>query len=174
MIDTFVRDLRIATRALVKERAFFALAVTVLALGLCGVTTMFSVVNAVMHRGFSFPNSDRLVNVLFVDPTTLSNPNGPNGTMAAMDYVDIAPKQTSLEMMAAYLSGSTVNATIDNRPVRYTGSYITENFLRVLGVAPALGRDFRAEDNQPGAEKVAIIGYGIWQSDFGGATPPAR
>jgi predicted permease len=169
MTDTFARDLRIGLRVLGKERSFCALAVIVLALGICGVTTMFSVVNAVMLRGFSFPNGGRLVNVLFVDPTTLSQPNGPNGTMSAMDYTEIAPKQKSLEMMAAYLNGSTVNATIDNRPVRYTGAYTTENFLRILGVAPMLGRDFRAEDNQPGAEKVAIIGYGIWQNDFGGS-----
>jgi len=168
MFETFFRDLRVAVRALLKERAFCALAVVVLALGLCGVTTMFSVVNAVMLRGFAFPNGARLVNVLLVDPTTLANPNGPNGTIAAMDYEDIAPKQQSLALMAAYLNGSTVNATIDNRPVRYTGAYVTENFLRILGVAPMMGRDFTAEDNQPGAEKVAIIGYGIWQSDFGG------
>jgi len=169
MTDTFIRDLRLAGRTLIKEKSFCALAVIVLALGICGVTTMFSVVNAVMLRGFAFPNSDRLVNARFIDPTTLSQPFGANGTFSAMDYQDVAPKQKSLELMAAYLNGSTVNATIDNRPVRYTGSYITENFFKILGVAPIHGRDFRAEDNQPGAEKVTIIGYGIWQTDFGGS-----
>src|SRR6185295_7423144 len=99
MSDTFVRDLRIGLRVLVKERSFCALAVTVLALGICGVTTMFSVVNGVMLRGFSFPNGDRLVNVLLVDPTTASNPHGPNGTISAMDYTELAPMQKSLEMM---------------------------------------------------------------------------
>src|SRR5262245_24033946 len=169
MTGTFVRDLRIGFRMLVKEKAFCALAVIVLALGICGVTTMFSVVNGVMLRGFSFPNGQRLVNVRFIDPTTLSQPFGPNGTISAMDYQDVAPKQKSLELMAAYLNGSTVNATIDNRPVRYTGAYITEDFMRILGVAPIHGSDFRADDNQPGAEKVAIISYGIWQADFGGS-----
>jgi hypothetical protein len=70
--------------------------------------------------------------------------------------------------MAAYLNGSTVNVTVDGQPRRYTGAYTTENFLRILGVSPALGRDLTAADNKPGAEKVAIIGYGIWQRDFGG------
>jgi predicted permease len=46
---------------------------------------------------------------------------------------------------------------------------VTEDFLRALGVAPMLGRDFTAADNQPGAEKVAIISHGLWQRDFGGA-----
>jgi predicted permease len=45
---------------------------------------------------------------------------------------------------------------------------VTEHFLRILGVSPMMGRDFTAEDNKPGAGKVAIIGYGIWQRDFGG------
>jgi len=170
MFNSFLRDLRLGARVLFKEKAFSALAVIVLALGICGVTTMFSVVNGVMLRGFSFPNGDRMVNVRFIDPTTLSNQFGPAGFMAAMDYEEIAPKQKSLEKMAAYLNGSTVNVTIDNRPVRYTGGYVTDEFMRILGVAPILGRDFRAEDNRPGAEKVAIIGYGIWQADFGGSS----
>jgi putative ABC transport system permease protein len=172
MTDTTLRDLRIGLRVLVKDTSFSTLAITVLALGICGVTTMFSVVNGVMLRGFSFPNGPRLVSVNFVDPTTLGNPNGPNGTMAAMDYVDVASMQTSLEMMSAYLNGSTVNVTVEGSPQRYTGAYVTEDFLRILGVQPMLGRDFRADDNQPGAAKVAIIGYGIWQRDFGG-TPDA-
>jgi predicted permease len=169
MPDTVIRDLRVGLRVLVKEKAFCALAVTVLALGICGVTTMFSVVNGVMLRGFSFPNGDRLVNVNFIDPTTATNANGPNGTMSAMDYDEVAPMQTSLELMAAYLNGSTVNVTVEGRATRYTGAYTTENFFRILGVAPIMGRDFRAEDNQPGAEKVALLSYNIWQRDFGGA-----
>ena len=68
-MESFLRDVRIGFRVLIKERAFCALAVVVLALGICGVTTMFSVVNGVMLRGFSFPNADRLVSVNFIDPS---------------------------------------------------------------------------------------------------------
>ena len=68
MAGTLFRDLRIGLRVLVKEKSFCALAVIVLALGICGVTTMFSVVNGVMLRGFSFPNADRLASVNFIDP----------------------------------------------------------------------------------------------------------
>ena len=168
MTDTVLRDLRIGLRVLVKEKGFCALATIVLALGICGVTTMFSVVNGVMLRGFSFPNADRLASANFVDPTTATF-FGVNGQITAMDYNELLPMQQSFEMMAAYLNGSTVNITVNGRPQRYTGAYTTENFLRILGVAPIKGRDFEATDNQPGAEKVALIGYGIWQRDFGGA-----
>jgi ABC-type antimicrobial peptide transport system permease subunit len=129
---------------------------------------MFSVVNGVMLRGFSFPNADRLVSVNFIDPSR-TNFFGVNGRISAMDYDEIAPAQQSFEMMAAYLNGSTVNVTISGRAQRYTGAYVTENFLRILGVAPMLGRDFAADDNKSGGDTAALIGYGIWQRDFGGS-----
>src|SRR5512145_1891152 len=88
--------------------------------------------------------------------------------MSAMDYEEMRPEQKSFEMIAGYLNGSTVNATIDGNPKRFTGAYVTEDFLRILGVAPSLGRDLKPEDNAPGAEKVALIGYGLWQREFGG------
>jgi putative ABC transport system permease protein len=81
---------------------------------------------------------------------------------------ELLPEQRSYDALAAYLNGSTVNVTIDGQPQRYTGAYVTENFLRILGVSPIMGRDLEAADNVPGAGKVAIIGYGMWQRDFGG------
>jgi predicted permease len=165
--ETFHRDLRIGLRVLGREKSFCALAVIVLALGICGVTTMFSVVNGVMLRGFGFPNADRLASANFIDPSS-ANFFGVNGQISSMDFQELAPEQRSFEMLAAYLSGSTVNVTVNGKPQRYTGAYTTENFLRVLGISPLIGRDFSAGDNTPGAEKVALIGYGIWQRDFGG------
>src|SRR2546423_7393063 len=70
--------------------------------------------------------------------------------------------------MAGYLNGSTINVTYKNNPQRYTGAYVTENFFRIVGVSPIMGRDFTADDNKPGAEKTTILGYEIWKRDFGG------
>jgi len=166
--DGVRRDLRIGFRLLVKEKAFCAMAVVVLALGIGGVTAMFSVVNGVMLRGFSFPNARRLVSVNFIDPSS-TNFFGTNGQISSMDYEEFGPAQRSIDHLTAYLNGSTVNVTVEGTPRRYTGAYVTEGFLSALGVRPALGRDFSAADNQPGAEKVAIIGHGLWQRDFAGA-----
>jgi putative ABC transport system permease protein len=165
--DNLFRDLRIGLRVLIKEKAFCALAAMVIALGIAGVTTMFGVVNGVMLRGFSFPNAERLASFNFVDPTSATF-FGVNGRVSAMDYEELLPDQQSFEALAAYIAGSTVNATVNGRPQRYTGAYVTENFLKILGVGPMMGRDFTAADNAHGAGKVAIIGYGIWQRDFGG------
>src|SRR5262245_31971690 len=82
------QDLRIGLRVLRKERSFSILAIVVLALGICGVTTMFSVVNGVMLRGFSFPNADRLASANFVDPTS-ANFFGVNGQISTMDFEEI-------------------------------------------------------------------------------------
>jgi predicted permease len=168
VFETTLRDLRIGLRVLVKEKSFCALAVVVLALGICGVTTQFSVVNGVMLRGFSFPNAGRMMSVNFIDPSSASF-FGVNGRLTAMDFEEVLPQQQSFELMAAFLNGSTVNVTVNGHPQRYTGVYTTENFLRILGVTPMMGRDLAAADNTPGAEKVAIVSYAIWQRDFGGS-----
>ncbi len=166
-IETFLQDLRIGLRVLLKERGFCSLAVTVLALGICAVTTMFSVVNGVMLRGFSFPNADRMVSVQFIDPSQ-TNFFGVASQIFALDYQELAAHQQSFEHTAAFINGSTVNLTYNGQPRRHTGAYVTEHFMKIIGVAPILGRDFTAEDNQPGAEKVAIIGHAMWQRDFAG------
>src|SRR5204862_5599332 len=109
-----------------------------------------------------------LASANFIEPTSAGF-FAVNGQVFAMDFVEIRPEQQSFDHLAAYLNGSTVNVTVDGKPQRYTGAYVTEDFLPALGVKPIMGRDFTAEDNRPGAEKVAIIGFGIWQRDFGGA-----
>ena len=168
MIETFRQDLRIGLRVLFKDKSFAAISVFVLALGICAVATMFTMVNATMIRGFGFPNADRLTNVTFIDPTTVG-PFGANNQVYAMDFEEFRKEQKSFEMMAAYLNGSTVNLTADGEPRRYTGAYMTEDFLRILGVQPMMGRDFTAADNDRGAPKVLLLSYGVWQRDFGGA-----
>jgi putative ABC transport system permease protein len=167
LLETFAQDVRIGLRVLVKERAFTFLAVTVLALGICGVTTQFSVVNGIMLRGFSFPNPQQLVDVQLINPAA-PNPQGffPNRTLA-IDLQEIAPAQQSFSLMAGYMNGSTVNVTYQGTAQRYTGAYVTAEFFKILGVAPVLGRDFVPEDNRPGAEKVAIISHQLWERDFG-------
>jgi putative ABC transport system permease protein len=166
-LEGLVRDFRVGFRLLIKDRSFCALAVTALALGICGVTTMFSVVNGVMLRGFSFPNEARLASANFIDPTSTTF-FGVNGRISSMDYQELVPAQQSFEMMAEYLNGSTVNVTIGDQPRRYTGAYVGHDFLRILGVSPIKGRDFTATDDVAGAPKVALLSYGLWQRDFGG------
>src|SRR5437588_5945845 len=169
-LDSFRQDARVGLRVLFKDKSFCFLAVLVLGLGIGGATTQFTVVNAVVLRGFSFPRPEQLMSVGFIDPQA-SAPNnnfGIGNIPTAQDYEDLRAGQQSFAQMAAYLNGSTINLSYKNNPERYTGGYVTEDFFKILGVSPIMGRDFTADDNKPGAEKVAILGHEIWQRDFNG------
>ena len=168
ILESFAQDVRIGLRVLIKEKPFCFLAVLVLALAICGVTTQFTVVNAFVLRGFSFPHPEQLVSVGLIDPqaTPQNNNFGAGNIPSAQDYEDLRAAQQSFSAMAGYLNGSTINVSYRNNPQRYTGGYVTEDFFRIIGVSPIMGRDFTADDNKPGAEKVAILGHEIWQRDF--------
>src|SRR5881394_1922086 len=168
ILDSFRQDVRVGLRMLFKEKAFCFLAVLVLGLGIGGATTQFTVVNAIMLRGFSFPHPEQLVGVGLIDPKATDQVNnfGAGQIPTAQDYEDIKAAQKSFTMMAGYLSGSTINVTYKNTPQRYTGGYVTEDMFKIVGVTPAKGRDFTAEDNKPGAEKTVILGDEIWRRDF--------
>src|SRR2546423_1411810 len=170
ILDTFSQDVRIGLRILFKEKSFCFLAVLVLALGIAGVTTQFTVVNAFVLRGFSFPHPEQLMSVGLLDPQAPPQQNnfGQGFIPTAQDYEDLKAGQNSFALMAGYLNGSTINVPYKNNPQRYTGAYVTEDFFRIIGVSPILGRDFSADDNKPGSEKVAILGHEIWQRDFSG------
>src|ERR1700719_2552626 len=168
ILDSFRQDVRVGLRVLFKEKSFCFLAVLVLALGIGSATTQFTIVNAIVLRGFSFPHPEQLVSVGLIDPkaTAQNNNFGLGQIPAAQDYEDLKAAQKSFSMMAGYLTGSTINVTYKEKPQRYTGGYITDEFFKIIGVSPVIGRDFTAEDNKPGAEKVTILGDEIWRRDF--------
>jgi predicted permease len=170
MFDSFFQDIRVGLRLLLKDKTFCFLAVLVLGLGIGGATTQFTVVNAIVLRGFSFPHPEQLMSVGLLDPKASDQNNnfGLGFIPTAQDYEDLKNAQQSFALMAGYLNGSTINVSYKNNPQRYTGGYVTEDFFKILGVSPILGRDFNAEDNKPGSEKVAILGHEIWKRDFNG------
>src|SRR4029077_4216052 len=128
MIESFFQDIRIGLRVLFKEKAFCFLAVLVLALGICGVTTQFTVIDALVLRGFSFPHPEQLASVGLIDPGASAQNNnfGAGNIPSNQDYEDLRAAQQSFSLMAAYLNGSTVNVSYHNNPQRCTGGYVTE------------------------------------------------
>ena len=165
IVDSLLQDLRLGGRVLAKEKSFFALAVFVLAVGISGVTTMFSVIDGVLLRGMPFPQSEQLVDLQWRDP---AQPPDVTTNLLPADFLELRPAQRSFSDLAAYLNLSTVNITIKQTPQRLQGAYVTENFFAVLGVRPALGRDFTADDNRPEAARVALISHATWQREFNG------
>ncbi len=170
ILDSFRQDVRVGFRVLFKEKTFCIIAAVVLALGIGAVTTQFTVVNAFVLRGFSFPHPEQLMTVGLIDPLAKDNQNnnGVGNIPSSQDYEDLRAAQQSFALMSAYINGSTINVTYKNNPQRYTGGYVTDEFFKIIGVSPIMGRDFTPEDNKPGSEKTTILGYEIWQRDFGG------
>src|SRR3954465_6117000 len=142
ILESFTQDIRIGVRVLLKDKVFCILSILVLALGIGGAMTQFAVVNAIVLRGFSFPHPEQLVSVGFFDPQGADqNNNFGNGNIpTAQDYEDIKAAQKAFAMMAGYLSGSTINLTYNKNPQRYTGSYVTDEIFKIIGVSPVLGR----------------------------------
>jgi predicted permease len=167
IIETFFQDLRIGLRVLIKEKAFCALAVFVLAIGICAVATQFAIVNGVLLRGFSFHDADRLVDVQMADPVNFK-PTNFNSRLTTADFADIREQQKSFSEFVGYLNGSTVNLTWNGQPKRLQGGYITHDFFRALGVSPVLGRDFLPEEDRPGVDKAVLLSDALWRADFGG------
>lgn len=156
-------DIRYGLRLLYKNPGFTLVAIFALALGIGAVTTQFSVINGALFKGLPFDDSEELMHL---ERRNVDTENY-NAEIPVHDLLDISARQTSFEALSGWFGG-TVNVAVDGAAYRYSGSRISHNFLDQLRKQPILGRGFTPEDDQPGAPKTIILGYGVWQRDFGG------
>ncbi len=162
-METLLKDFRYGIRSLLKRPSFTAIAVITLALGIGANTAIFSLVNAVLLRSLPFADPDRLV-MIWEDA---SFAGFPRNTPAPANYVDWKTQGQSFADMAAQDMRS-FNLTGDGEPEKVEAFGVTANFFPLLGIKPALGRMFTNEEDTPGADKVAIINYNLWQQRYGG------
>ena len=162
-MQTLFQDLRYGIRLLLQQPGFTLIAVLSLALGIGANTALFSVVNAVLLRPLPFPEPDRLA-MIWEDATFIGFPQD---TPAPGNFADWkAQTQTFADLAAC--GNRSFNLTGDGEPEKIQADEITANFFPLLGVRPALGRNFTIEEDQPGAGKVAIISHSLWQTRYGG------
>jgi putative ABC transport system permease protein len=155
------QDLRFAVRLLLKDRWFTLVAASALALGIGVNTAVFTFVNAVLIRGLPFDDPDRIISIGTTDVR-----NRQLG-VSRLDFIDWRDSSKSFSGLALML-GTSVNVSDEGRaPEMFQGVYQSANLFQLIGVRPALGRDFRPEDDQPGAAPVAIIGGGMWKNRYG-------
>src|SRR5215471_17373526 len=107
-LDSLIKDVRHGLRLLWKDKAFSILAVLVLAFGIGGVTTQFTVVNAVALRGLSFAHPEQLMSIGLIDPQASGQRNnyGIGAIPSMQDYEDLRHAQQSFAQIVAYLSGA--------------------------------------------------------------------
>jgi len=160
-MDTFLQDVRYAFRTLSRSRMFALIAVACLAIGIGVNTTIFSVVNAILLRPFDFRNPDELVVLQEVNTA-----RGYDSGLSWPNLVDWRAQSKAFADIAAVQGRSLTLANV-GEPERLVGGAISWNLFPMLGVSPATGRLFRADEDKPGAERVVLLSDGLWQRRFG-------
>src|SRR5258708_39846491 len=161
-MNTLLQDLRYALRTLRANPGFTAVPVIALAAGIGANTAIFSVVNAILLRPLPYSHPGQLVLIQERIPK-LGEDYMP---VSAPDVLDFQSQTRAFTGVAAFENGE-LNASGRSEPVRVKAARVTANVFSTLGVSPALGRTFTAEEDQPG-RLVAVLSYGLWQRLFGG------
>jgi predicted permease len=160
------QDFRYAMRQLRKSPGFTVTSIVTLALGIGAVTSVFSVVNAVLLKPFDFRDPDRLV----VMREAVDEPN--TGRTAVPDnyrhFLRLKNSSTTLEDAVIFAQqGASVSANGEHP--RIVGTIMASpGLFQLLGVEPILGRGFAKADAQKGANPVVVLSYAGWQTFFGG------
>jgi putative ABC transport system permease protein len=149
---------------LIKTPGFTVIAVLALALGIGASTTTFTAVNAVLLRPFPLmKDQDRIV---YLSEYFLKLPDQDAG-VAFPDYLEWKKQLTTFEGVGACQTATMIVSGGD-QPDRYLGANISADAFSFLGVQPILGRQFRPEEDKLNAAPVALIGFDIWKTHFGG------
>ena len=165
-LDGALQDIRYAVRMLWKARGFTAIVVTTLALGIGANTAIFSALNTVLLDPLPYPNARRVVRLVAYNPQLGIR----SSTVSAADFFDWRRETHAFEELAAFSTFSTtMRGTTPDAPAERLAGAQVFNLFRVLGVSPALGRDFIDSDVRPGVATAAIISSGFRDRRFGGS-----
>ncbi|MEP6819183.1 MAG: ABC transporter permease [bacterium] len=157
-----LQDLRYAVRTMLNKPGFTLIAVITLALGIGGSTAIFTVVDAALMRGLPYKSPDRLYHLWESTPQK----EFAQREFSYPDFQDYQQNQV-LEGLAGYAGGGGIMSG-RGEPERVSAPAATANFFSVLGVEPIIGRTFQPGEDKPGAPRVAVLTYGMWQRRFGG------
>jgi putative ABC transport system permease protein len=158
-------DIRSAFRSLVRQKLSSALVLAMLATGIAANVAVFGLVNGLFLRPFPFPEPDRLV---------FFNETAPkwNLEVVGINFPDFHQWRRAARLFDAMTIVDEVSFNVSDAggaAERITGATVTDDYTRVLGVAPIAGRFFRADEDRPGGPRVVVIGEGLWKERFGGA-----
>ncbi len=162
-MSNFWGDIRYGIRVLAKSPGFTFFAIAVLALGIAANTAIFSIADAILVRPLPYRNAARLVMVW----EDASSYGFPKDTPSPGNFADWKARNQVFEDMAAVSPIESFNVTGDGNPEELLGGNVTANLFSLLGASSAIGRDFRSEDDVPGASRVVILSHGLWVPRFG-------
>ena len=160
-MESLLRELRLAIRALRGSPGFTAIVVLTLGMAIGVDTAVFTITNAVLFKGFR--GIDRNDRVVYVG----TQRQGRGCCASFPDFVDWRAQARSFTDMAAVADLQIVVADEKRAAEHYDATQISTNGFRLLGRRPILGRDFAADDAVAGAAPVAILHYNFWQRRYG-------
>jgi predicted permease len=159
-VESLGQDLRYAARMLVKSPGFTLVMVSTLALSIGATSAIVSVFNGVLLRPLPYRHPDQLVRIF------TSNRAWPKFPINRNDFLDFRARLRSFESIAAYTRGD-LQLSGTGEAIRLSGFFVTADFFHVLGLTPALGREFNRNDELPGKGNVAIVSDKIWRTRLG-------
>jgi putative ABC transport system permease protein len=158
-LGTLIADLRYGARRLRRNPGFTAASIVTLALGIGASTAIFSAVNPILFESLPYPGAERIVTVWDFGA------GGSRLEVTFGSYRELVERSRDFDA-AAVIKPWQPTITGPSEPERLEGDRVSASYFRVLGVPPALGRDFDAADDRPNAPRSAIISDALWRRRF--------
>lgn len=158
---TPLHDLRIAYRSLAKQPMFSLMTVVILAIGIAGTTTIFSLFNGLFLRPLPVPNQQRVMSLREIDMAS-GEGHGPSYPRFHA-WREHNETFESMGFSTVWVANVSVNGTAERVGTRLAN----REFFEVLGIRPVLGRCFTAEEDRPGGPNVVLLSAGLWMRMFG-------
>src|SRR6185436_16480529 len=162
-LDALARDIRFASCLFRRNPWFSATAVMTIAIGIASTTAVFTMADQLLFRPPPYLHGDRLFQVVGLD-----RPNGGGGNNLNAHRLAGWRAQHLFEQLEAF-APQQFDVAGDGEPDRMTGFIVTTGFFSMLGVEPALGRNFDVDDGRPSSAPVVILGDDVWHARFGGS-----
>jgi putative ABC transport system permease protein len=162
-----MNDLKLALRQLRKNPGFTAVAVLTLALGIGANTAIFSLIHGVLLKPLPYPDPDRLVSLWERSPqrgVEQERVSGPN----YLDWREQNSTLADLSVSPGWEGSETFNLVLSDGTTKVRAGYNSASLFTTLRVKPLLGRTFLPEEDRREGNRVAVLGYGLWQRHFNG------
>ncbi len=163
-LELVLRDARIGVRTLLRTPGFAAIAIVVMGLGIGANIALFTIVRSVLLEPLPFRDPGRLMRLY--EHTTEENPFNQSAGGIFIEWQKQSHSFTDLALWR--YTGYNLSASGGQLPENVRAAAFSSNVLSTLGVEPALGRNFTADDDRPSANGTVILSWGLWKRRFGG------
>jgi len=166
-LEILIQDLKFTFRTLRRDRAFAAIAIVILGLGIGANIAVFSVVDTVLLRPLPFPNSGQLVRIVTKNPKSGES----SKTYSADATEEFQQRNRSFQDVTGYFAFSSdenLKLVTTGQPLPVTGLMVMGNFFKTLDVQPVLGRLFTPDECVRNSRAVTLLSYAFWKRHFGG------